>query len=168
MDEMPLDPSSNEPARQPEAVTASLIGQRDPADRPASTHRLASPPLDQSQQCCRIRFQLLQRLALNAGNSAAHQPLRLAHLQDTDTMLDIRSLRRRSIIASTPMREWLCLLPRARFIATSSSYSWICQTARWRSQSGWHDPRRQLSACGARHWSLFNICANYESRSIAF
>src|SRR5215831_4001333 len=82
MDDMRLDPSSNEPARQPEAVAASLIGQRDPADRPASTHRLVSPPLDQSQQCCRIRFQLLQRLAFNAGNSAAHQPLRLAHLDD--------------------------------------------------------------------------------------
>src|SRR5215471_9166817 len=64
MDDMRLDPSRNEPARQPEPIAASLIGQRDLADRPASTHRLASPPLDQSQQCCRIRFQLLQRLAL--------------------------------------------------------------------------------------------------------
>jgi hypothetical protein len=49
MDDMRLDPASNEPARQPEAVAASLIGQRDPADRPASTHRLVPPPLDQSQ-----------------------------------------------------------------------------------------------------------------------
>src|ERR1035441_6453297 len=40
MDDMRLDPTSNKPARQPEAVAASLIGQRDPADRPASTHRL--------------------------------------------------------------------------------------------------------------------------------
>src|SRR6516164_10729024 len=125
MNDIRLDSASNQPARQPEAVAASLIGQRDPADRPASTHRLIPPPLDQSQQRCRIRFQFLQRPALDAGNNAAHQPARLAHLQDTDTMLNIRSLRRRSIIASTPMREWLCLLPRARFIATSSSYSWI-------------------------------------------
>jgi hypothetical protein len=36
MDDMRLDPTSNKPARQPEAVAASLIGQRDPADRPAS------------------------------------------------------------------------------------------------------------------------------------
>src|ERR1019366_8493739 len=45
MDDMRLDPTSNKPARQPEAVAASLIGQRDPADRPASTHRLVPPPL---------------------------------------------------------------------------------------------------------------------------
>src|SRR6476659_7176021 len=55
MDNMSLDPASNEPARQPEAVAASLIGQRDPTDRPASTHRLVPPPLDQSQQRRRIR-----------------------------------------------------------------------------------------------------------------
>src|SRR5262252_11194003 len=75
---MRLDPASNEPARQPEAVAASLIGQRDPTDRPAST----PPPLDQSQQCRRIRLQFLQRLALDARNSTAHQPARLAHLDD--------------------------------------------------------------------------------------
>jgi hypothetical protein len=79
---MRLDPASNEPARQPEAVAASLIGQRDPADRPPSAHRLVPPPLDQSQQSRRIRLQLLQRLALDAGNSAAHKPARLAHLDD--------------------------------------------------------------------------------------
>src|SRR5271167_2059301 len=82
MDDMRLDPASNEPARQPEAVAASLIGQRDPADWPASTHRLVLPPLNQSQQYRRIRLQFLQRLALDAGNSAAHQPARLAHLDD--------------------------------------------------------------------------------------
>jgi hypothetical protein len=37
----------------------------------------------------------LQRLALNARNNATHKPARLAHLQDTDTMLYILSLRRR-------------------------------------------------------------------------
>src|SRR5258707_14234403 len=72
MDDMRLDPASNEPARQPEAVAASFIGQCNPPDRPASTHRLDAPPLDQSQQRCRIRLQLLQRLALDAGNNATH------------------------------------------------------------------------------------------------
>src|SRR6266404_1511542 len=56
MDNMRLDPASSEPARQPEAVAASLIGQRDPTDRPASTPRFVPPPLDQSQQCRRIRL----------------------------------------------------------------------------------------------------------------
>src|SRR6266480_3594347 len=82
MDDMCLDPASNEPARQPKAVAASFIGQCNPTDRPPSTHRLAPPPLDQSQQCRRIRLQLLQRLALDAGNNAAHEPTRLAHLDD--------------------------------------------------------------------------------------
>src|SRR5213594_798259 len=82
MDDMRLDAASNEPARQPEAVAASFIGQSNPPDRPASTHRLVPPPLDQSQQRRRIRLQLLQRLALDAGNNAAHQPARLAHLDD--------------------------------------------------------------------------------------
>src|ERR1700756_3041206 len=35
MDDMRLDAPSNEPARQPEAVATSFIGQRNPADRPA-------------------------------------------------------------------------------------------------------------------------------------
>jgi hypothetical protein len=82
MDDIHLDPASNEPARKPEAVAASFIGQCNPIDRPASTHRLATPPLDQSQKCRRIRLQFLQRLALDARNSSAHQPARLAHLND--------------------------------------------------------------------------------------
>src|SRR4029077_20929046 len=69
MDDMRLDPASNEPAPQPEAVAAGLIGQRDPTDRPARTHRLVPPPLDQSQQCRRIRLQFLQRLALDARST---------------------------------------------------------------------------------------------------
>src|SRR4029077_13729459 len=83
MDDMRLDPPSNEPARQPEAVATSFIGQRNPADRPANTLRLVPPPLDQSQQGRRIWLQLLQRLALHARNYAAHQPARLAQLDDT-------------------------------------------------------------------------------------
>src|SRR5258706_13673301 len=49
MDDMRLDAASNEPARQPKAVAASFIGQSNPPDRPASTHRLVPPPLDQLQ-----------------------------------------------------------------------------------------------------------------------
>src|SRR5258705_11362160 len=88
MDNMRLDPASSEPARQPEAVAASLISQRDPTDRPASTHRLVPPPPDQSQQCRAIRLQFLQRLALDARNSSPHQPACLAHLDDHYQVLD--------------------------------------------------------------------------------
>src|SRR6266446_5195793 len=37
MDDMRLDAASNEPARQPETVAASFIGQSNPPDRPART-----------------------------------------------------------------------------------------------------------------------------------
>src|SRR5215469_17347641 len=90
MDDIRVDPSRNEPARQPEAVAASLIGQRDPADRPASTHRLVSPPLDQSQQFCRIRFQLLQRLALNARTAPLTSHFALL-ISTTTTKVEIGS-----------------------------------------------------------------------------
>src|SRR5258708_39932807 len=72
MDDMRLDPASNETACQPEAVATSFIGQCNPPDRPASTQRLDAPPLDQSQQGRPIRLQPLQRLALDAGNNATH------------------------------------------------------------------------------------------------
>jgi hypothetical protein len=65
-----------EDARRPSRERECLVNER------SRTHRLVPPPLDQSQQCCRIRFQFLQRLALYAGNSAAHQPAPLAHLDD--------------------------------------------------------------------------------------
>src|ERR1700683_1636881 len=107
--------------RQPEAIVSSLERNGDTADPMALLFGLPTPATQQLEQCVLVDRDFLQRLAFNARNNATHKPARLAHLQDTDTMLDIRSLRRRSIIASTPMREWLCPLPRARFIATSSS-----------------------------------------------
>src|SRR5262249_35776391 len=45
MDDMSLDPASNEPACQPEAVAASFIGQRNPPDRTAAP---TAPPLHRS------------------------------------------------------------------------------------------------------------------------
>src|SRR5215472_392356 len=105
MYDMHLDPASNEPARQPEAVAASLIGQRDPADWPASTHRLVPPPLDQSQQGRRIRLQFLQRLALDARNSAAHTSQLALLISRTTTRVEIESnavrLRLRSLTWAT-------------------------------------------------------------------
>jgi hypothetical protein len=103
MDDMRLDPASNKPARQPEAVAASLIGQHDPADRPASTHRLVPPPLDQSQQCCRIRLQFLQRLALAPGTAPFTSQLTLL-ISTTTTKVEIGSnavrLRLRSLTSA--------------------------------------------------------------------
>src|ERR1700691_3966797 len=76
MDNICLDPASNEPARQPEAVAASLIGQRNSADRPASTHRLVPPPLDQSQQCRRIWLISTTTTKVEIGSNAVRFRLR--------------------------------------------------------------------------------------------
>src|SRR6516225_12236389 len=121
MNDMDLDVACPEPARQPEAVPTSLETDSDACDPVSCLLCFLAPSMQQLQQCSLIDGELLQRLTLDARYNARNEPARLAHLQDTDTMLDIRSLRRRSIIASTPMREWLWPLPRARFIATSSS-----------------------------------------------
>src|SRR5260370_28850424 len=157
VDDVGLDAACPQPARQPETIPASLEGDCNAFDPASCLLGFLAPSMQQLQQCTLVDRKLLQRLGLDAKHDTSHEPAPLAHLQDTDTMLWISTLKRRYIIASTPMREWLCPLPHARFIATSSSYSWVCQTARWRSHSECRAPRRQLSARRARPCSLSNI-----------
>jgi len=69
METLRLD-GSNETARQPKAVAAAFIGQAIRLSAPASTQRLVPPPLRSLQTGrSRIRLQLLQRLALDAGTT---------------------------------------------------------------------------------------------------
>jgi hypothetical protein len=82
MDHVRLDATRLKPARQPEAVTAGLEGQRDPRDGGARPDRLIPPALQQCKQPFWARLQLLARLTLNAGKHAGNQPTRLAHLDD--------------------------------------------------------------------------------------
>src|SRR5207253_8774866 len=65
-----------EPARQPEAVTAGFIGQRNTRDRAAGFDRLAAPALQQRKQRVGIGIELLVRLTLQSRNKTGYQPAR--------------------------------------------------------------------------------------------
>jgi hypothetical protein len=95
-------PWADSPSRCPEVADQLLL--RVDGDHQLAG-RLLTPAIEKLKQCALVDRELLQRLALDARHDAGNQPARQAHFQDTDTMLNIRSLRRRSIIASTPMRE---------------------------------------------------------------
>ena len=58
-----------------EATATGVLG------RPARTASFRHRSINRNSAVA-IRLQLLQRLALDAGNNAAHQPARLAHLDD--------------------------------------------------------------------------------------
>src|SRR5207253_3923635 len=82
MDHVRLSPARIRPARQPEAVTASFEGQRNPRDRFTGPYRLIAPAMQQAKEPFGTRLQLLARLTLNAGKHTGNQPARLAHLDD--------------------------------------------------------------------------------------
>ena len=70
MNDMDLDVASPEPARQPEAVTASLESDSDPFDRVSCLLGFLSPSMQQFQQYTLVDRELLQWLALNAAKVA--------------------------------------------------------------------------------------------------
>ncbi len=63
MDDVSLNIAGPQPARQPEAVAACLIGNGDQLDRVPGLAGFGAPPLQQLQQRGRIGLELLQRLA---------------------------------------------------------------------------------------------------------
>ena len=65
----------------------------------------AAPAMQELQQHFLVGIELLEWLAFEAGNERCNQPLRLAHLKDTDIMLRISIPMRRSTIASTLGRD---------------------------------------------------------------
>src|SRR5690348_15263838 len=82
MDDVSLDPTCLEPARQPEAVAAGFEGKRNPRDRAAGPDRLIPPGMQHCNQPFWARLELLARLTLNPGKHAGDEPARLAHLED--------------------------------------------------------------------------------------
>jgi hypothetical protein len=84
VDDMGLDAPGAQPARQPEAVAAGLVGHRDACDRLACLGRLVLPAPQKPQQRLLVRLDLLQRMAIEAGHDGGHEPARLAHLDDGD------------------------------------------------------------------------------------
>src|SRR3954464_11517795 len=79
-----FDAPGPEPARQPEAIAARLEGDGDAGDRAAVLGRLCTPAHQQTAQFHLAWFELLERMALDAGDNAGDQPARLAHLDDSD------------------------------------------------------------------------------------
>jgi hypothetical protein len=82
VDHVGLDASGPQPARQPEAVAAGLVGDRDARDRLARLGRLVPPASEQPQQSLLVRLELLQRLPPEARDDPGDQPAGLAHLDD--------------------------------------------------------------------------------------
>ena len=77
-------PRALKPARQPEAVAASLEGDCNALDPASCFLRLVSPSMQQFQQCGLIDRELLQRLAFDARHDTGNEPARQAHLNDRD------------------------------------------------------------------------------------
>jgi len=61
-----------------------LEGDRDPVDVAAGRLCLLAPTMQQPQQRCLIRLQLLCRVPLDTRNNAGDKPARLAHLDHRD------------------------------------------------------------------------------------
>ena len=74
MDDVGLDATRLEPARQPEAVTAGLEGDYNAFNSATSFLRFLPPPMQQLQQCALVYRKLLQRLALDARHDAGNEP----------------------------------------------------------------------------------------------
>src|SRR5256885_271166 len=82
VDHVRFDPARIQPTRQPEAVAAGFEGQGNPRDLFTGPDRFIAPTMQQAKKPFRARFQLLLRLALNAGEHTGDQPARLAQLDD--------------------------------------------------------------------------------------
>src|SRR5258706_10256900 len=77
-----LDAAHLEPARHPEAVTASLEGDCNALDPASCFLRFLSPSMQQLQQCALVDRELFQRLALDARHDTSNEPARQALLND--------------------------------------------------------------------------------------
>src|SRR5437764_5420234 len=82
MDHVRFDAARIQPTRQPEAIAAGFEGQCNPRDLFTGPDRFIAPTMQQAKKPFRARFQLLLRLALNAGEHTGDQPARLAQLDD--------------------------------------------------------------------------------------
>ena len=102
LDDVGLNIARPQPAREPEPVAASLKGDDHTLDAAPRLAGFAAPTMQELQQRFLVGVEFLKWLAFDAGNERRDQPLRLAHLKDTDITLRISIPLRRSIIASTP------------------------------------------------------------------
>jgi len=84
MDHVGLDIACPQPAGEPKAVAASLIGDDDALDCTAGLIGFGAPPIQQLEQRPLVGIELLQRLTFDARDYRPDEPLRLAHLDYGD------------------------------------------------------------------------------------
>src|SRR6516225_7991205 len=105
VDDVGIDAAISQPAGQPKAIAPGLIGDGNSGDLLPGLDGFVAPAMQKPQQHFWIRSNFLQRFSIDAGEQPGDQPTRQAHFNDTDIMLCISILRRRSIIASTPVPD---------------------------------------------------------------
>src|SRR5215471_3443225 len=74
MDHIGFDLMGAQPARQPEAIAASLIGDGNPLDDVAGLIGFLPPTMQKLQQCILIGRELFQRLSFNSRHNTGDQP----------------------------------------------------------------------------------------------
>lgn len=84
MDNVGPDTSGAQPAGEPETISASLLGDDHPADRPASRLGLNPPSRQEVLKRRRIRVQLLQRSPRDPRQCAGDQPARVTQFDYRD------------------------------------------------------------------------------------
>src|SRR6478672_10743190 len=84
MDDVGLNIARPQPAREPESIAASLIGDDDALDVAPSLVSFAAPTMQELQQHFLVGIELLKGLAFDAGDERRNQPFRLAHLDHGD------------------------------------------------------------------------------------
>ena len=81
VDDLRVDTARPQPARQPHAIAAGLVGDRNPLDPTSRALRFGLPAIQQSQQRGRVRFELFRWVTLDPGDAIQSlTPLALFHL----------------------------------------------------------------------------------------
>src|SRR6516165_10358924 len=139
MDDVGLNITRPQPAREPEAVAAGLIGDDDTLDVAPSLAGFAAPAMQELQQHFLVGIELLEWLAFEAGNERCNQPLRLAHVDHGDdcaillesgegpARVKTRMLRHRGApLVAVEQRPW-CHVLAARPIASAQQQTHAAQ-----------------------------------------
>src|SRR4051812_48888479 len=82
MNDIGLNATHPQPARQPEAVATGLISDGDARDGTPRLGGFVLPAAEQAKQHRLIGVDLLERVAGDPGHDRGHEPARLAHLDD--------------------------------------------------------------------------------------
>src|SRR3954454_5375487 len=87
VNDMSLNAVSSEPARQPEAIAASLEGDGNARDRAAGLAGLLTPAVEEVEEGILVGSEFLERMTRDPRHHPRHQPARLAHLDHRDNRM---------------------------------------------------------------------------------